>query len=59
MPLLSVYRWLYQRTDGRFTWIGGLLVLLLRSVGRRTGQERTSALVYLNDGEDIVVVASI
>ena len=58
MNLLSVYQWLYETTDGRFTWLGGLPVLLLRTVGRKSGQERTAALVYLQDGQDLVVVAS-
>src|SRR2546428_4388525 len=58
MNLLSVYQWLYEMTDGRLTWLGGLPVLLLRTVGRRTGHERTAALVYLKDGKSLVVVAS-
>ena len=58
MNVLSIYQWLYEMTDGRFTWLAGLPVLLLRTVGRQTGQERTAALVYLKDGKDLVVVAS-
>jgi F420H(2)-dependent quinone reductase len=58
MDLLYVYQWLYEKTDGRFTWLGGLPVLLLRTVGRKSGQERTAALVYLQDGKNFVVVAS-
>jgi len=58
MDPLSIYQWLYEKTDGRFTWLGGLPVLLLRTVGRKSGQERTAALVYLQDGDDLVVVAS-
>lgn len=58
MDPLSIYQWLYEKTDGRFTWLGGLPVLLLRTIGRKTGQERTAALVYLKDGSDMVVVAS-
>jgi deazaflavin-dependent oxidoreductase (nitroreductase family) len=55
---LSIYQWLYEKTDGRFTWLGGLPVLLLRTTGRKTGAERTAALVYLKDGDSFVVVAS-
>lgn len=33
-------------------------VLLLTSRGRRSGQERTSALLHLRDGERFVVIAS-
>ena len=58
MDLLSIYQWLYERTDGRFTWLVGLPVLLLRTTGRKTGKERTAALVYLTDGSHLVVVAS-
>ncbi len=58
MNLLSIYQWLYETTDGRFTWLAGLPVLLLRTIGRKTGAQRTAALVYLQDGDDLVVVAS-
>jgi deazaflavin-dependent oxidoreductase (nitroreductase family) len=58
MDLLSIYQWLYEKTDGRFTWLAGLPVLLLRTIGRKSGRERTAALVYLQDGDDLVVVAS-
>jgi deazaflavin-dependent oxidoreductase (nitroreductase family) len=54
----SIYQWLYEATDGRFTWLGGLPVLLLRTVGRKSGVERTAALVYLKAGSELVVVAS-
>lgn len=50
---------LYRRTGGR---LGGRIarmpVLLLTSRGRRSGQERTSALLHLRDGERFVVIAS-
>src|SRR6266404_2787275 len=55
---LRVYQWMFETTDGRFTWLGGLPVLLLRTTGRKTGEERTAALVYLQDGNTFVVVAS-
>jgi deazaflavin-dependent oxidoreductase (nitroreductase family) len=58
MDLLSIYQWLYEKSDGRFTWLAGLPVLLLRTIGRKSGAERTSALVYLRDGGNLVVVAS-
>ncbi len=58
MDLLPIYQWIYEKTDGRFTWLAGLPVLLLRTLGRKSGQERTAALVYLQDGDDLVVVAS-
>jgi F420H(2)-dependent quinone reductase len=58
MDVLSIYQWLFEKTDGRFTWLGGLPVLLLRTIGRKSRIERTAALVYLQDGGDLVVVAS-
>jgi deazaflavin-dependent oxidoreductase (nitroreductase family) len=40
---------------GRF---GHLPVLLLTTTGRRSGRKRTTPLVYLPDGENMVVIAS-
>ncbi|MFT4572130.1 MAG: deazaflavin-dependent oxidoreductase (nitroreductase family) [Hyphomicrobiaceae bacterium] len=57
--LLKVHQWLYETTDG---FIGhslfGTPTLLLRTNGRRSGETRTSALLYLKNGEGWVVVAS-
>jgi F420H(2)-dependent quinone reductase len=58
--------WLYRRTRGRVggTWrIGAgfhnpVPICLLEHRGRRTGKIRTTPLVYLEDGDRIVVVAS-
>jgi deazaflavin-dependent oxidoreductase (nitroreductase family) len=36
----------------------GVPSLLMRSVGRKTGEARTAALVYAKDGDSFVVVAS-
>jgi deazaflavin-dependent oxidoreductase (nitroreductase family) len=55
---LYVHQWLFETTDGRITWLGGLSVLLLRTIGSKTGTLRTAALVYLEDGNDLVIVAS-
>jgi deazaflavin-dependent oxidoreductase (nitroreductase family) len=56
---LRVHQFIYERTDGR---VGhrmiGVPSLLLRTVGRRSGQPRCSALVYAKDGNDYVVVPS-
>ena len=58
--LLHVHQAVYDLSDGR---VGhrmlGVPCLLLRTTGRRTGKNRTSALVYARDGEDYVVVASL
>lgn len=58
LRLLSVYQWLFEMTDGRFTWFLGKPVLLLRTTGAKSGIERTAALVYATDGTDLVIVAS-
>ncbi len=49
----------FRRTNGRFggTLAGGP-VLLLITTGRKTGQRRTTPLLYLRDGDDYVIVAS-
>jgi deazaflavin-dependent oxidoreductase (nitroreductase family) len=50
---------LYRLSGGR---LGGHLgkapVLLLHHVGRRSGEERISPVVYLEDGDNLVIVAS-
>ena len=51
----GVYRLTGGRVLGRF---GKSPVLLLNTVGRKTGQRRTTPLLYLPDGENMVIVAS-
>lgn len=59
MDLLTVHQRLYERTGGALGHrLIGVPSLLLRTTGRRTGQTRTSALVYARDGGDYLVVAS-
>jgi deazaflavin-dependent oxidoreductase (nitroreductase family) len=50
------FRWSKGRIGGRF--LRGAPVLLLTSTGRKSGQPRTTPLLYLRDGERLVVVAS-
>jgi len=38
--------------------LGHLPVLLLTTTGRRSGRKRTIPLVYLSDGENMVIIAS-
>jgi deazaflavin-dependent oxidoreductase (nitroreductase family) len=58
-PLLTVHQWLYERSDGRIgASLGGRPMLLLRTRGRRTGQPRTAALLYVRDGDAYAVIAS-
>lgn len=59
---VAVYRW----TGGLLgsTWrVGaafprGVPVLLLTTIGRKSGQPRTAPLLFIEDGNDVVVVAS-
>ena len=63
MGLQSAFLRLHQ---GLYVSSGGLIghrmigvpSLLLRSVGRKTGEPRSAALVYAKDGDSFIVVAS-
>jgi deazaflavin-dependent oxidoreductase (nitroreductase family) len=58
---MGVHTFLYQRTGGRLGHtIPGVpgKMLLLDHVGAKSGTKRTSPLLYVRDGEDLVVVAS-
>jgi deazaflavin-dependent oxidoreductase (nitroreductase family) len=58
-PLLSVHQWLYEQSDGRIgASLGGRPMLLLRTIGRRSREPRTAALLYVRDGDAYVVIAS-
>lgn len=58
--------WLYRKTNGRIggTWrVGsafprGIPMCLLTTRGRKSGEPRTAPLLYLLDGERVVLVAS-
>ncbi len=50
---------LYRVTGGRFGGrVGAAPILLLTTIGHRSGKERTAPLLYLKDGHDLVVVGS-
>jgi F420H(2)-dependent quinone reductase len=56
---LVVHQWLYVHSDGRIgRSIGGRPMLLLRTVGRKTKEPRTSALLYVPEGDAFAVIAS-
>ena len=56
---LTVHQTIYERTGGVLGHrLLGRPTLLLHTRGRRTGQPRTSALLYGKDGNDLLVVAS-
>jgi deazaflavin-dependent oxidoreductase (nitroreductase family) len=58
--------WVYRKTNGRLagkwrvgrTWLKGLPVCLVTSTGRKSGLARTTPLLRLRDGRDVIVVAS-
>ncbi len=49
----------YQRTDGEVghEW-QGTITLLLTTTGRKSGEERTTPLIYQPHGDDYLIVAS-
>ncbi|MFJ9909914.1 nitroreductase family deazaflavin-dependent oxidoreductase [Streptomyces sp. NPDC101152] len=57
--LARLNAWLFRKTRGK---VGGSYqkapVLLLNHVGRKSGQARTSPLIYLDDEPRLVVIAS-
>lgn len=56
---LTLHQWLYVKTDGRIgASLAGRPMLLLRTVGRRSGQPRTNALLHIPTGTGWAVFAS-
>ncbi|MGQ4596605.1 nitroreductase/quinone reductase family protein [Nocardia sp. R6R-6] len=58
--VLKAHQWVYENSGG---FVGHRLLLgnptlLLRTVGRKSGKERISALTYARDGEQYLVTAS-
>jgi deazaflavin-dependent oxidoreductase (nitroreductase family) len=51
---------LYKLTGGRFLprWFDGAPVMVLETVGRRSGRPRANPILYLRHGEKLVVMAS-
>jgi deazaflavin-dependent oxidoreductase (nitroreductase family) len=50
----------YRETNGDVGYLwNGAPALLLTTIGHKTGQPRTSALIFGRDGDDYLVVASI
>lgn len=57
--MIGAHTWAYRRTGGGFGGrMGPNQILLLTTVGRRSGLRRTWPLVYFRDGDRLVVVAS-
>jgi deazaflavin-dependent oxidoreductase (nitroreductase family) len=53
-----VERYLETNGEDGFYWRNGTTILLLFTKGRKTGQERTHALIFRPHGDDYLVVAS-
>ncbi|HKJ25183.1 MAG TPA: nitroreductase family deazaflavin-dependent oxidoreductase [Myxococcota bacterium] len=57
--ITAVHRWVYVTSGGRIGHkLGRQPMLLLHTVGRKTGAPRTTPLLYVRDGERFLVVAS-
>ena len=56
---LDLHQFIYERTGGLVGHrLGRVRTLLLRTRGRKSGETRTAALLYLMDGDHFVVVGS-
>ena len=55
----GVHAGVYRATNGKvFGSMGKSPILLLNTVGRKSGKKRTTPLLYVMDGEDFVLIAS-
>jgi deazaflavin-dependent oxidoreductase (nitroreductase family) len=65
-PFIALYRrlgpaidpWLMRRTGGHIATVYGFPMLLLTTVGAKSGLRRTSPLLYARDGDDFAVVGT-
>jgi deazaflavin-dependent oxidoreductase (nitroreductase family) len=59
-PMSRINTWLYRLSGGKIggRWTYGAPVMLLTFKGRKTGQMRTTPLLYVKDGGTVVTVAS-
>lgn len=59
-PMSKINTWIYRASGGRWgaKFSHGAPVCLLVTTGRKTGEPRTAPLLYLERGDDIVLVAS-
>lgn len=57
--MTRIHIFLYRKSKGKIlNKILGMPVLLLTTTGRKSGQSRTSPLVYLRDDDDYLIAAS-
>ncbi|MFN2427086.1 MAG: nitroreductase family deazaflavin-dependent oxidoreductase [Candidatus Binatia bacterium] len=52
--------WIYRLSGGRVgaRWMYGAPVMLLTTIGRKSGQQRTTPLLYIEDGRRVITVGS-
>jgi len=55
-----VNAWIYRLSGGKVggRWMYGAPILLLTTVGRKSGETRTAPLLYLEDGARVIIVGS-
>ena len=59
LRVLALHQFIYEKSGGRIgERIGRSPMLLLRTTGRKTGRQRTAALLYHRDGGNYIVVGS-
>lgn len=56
----AVNTWIYRLSGGRIgaRWMYGAPIMLLTTIGRKSGQKRTTPLLYIEDGQRVVTVGS-
>ncbi len=57
--ITKVHRWIYTRSGGRVgATLGGIPMILLTTTGRKSGEQRTTPLLSMKDGDRFIVVGS-
>jgi deazaflavin-dependent oxidoreductase (nitroreductase family) len=58
--MAAVNTWIYRLSGGRIAgkWTHGEPMLLLTTIGRKSGEPRTVPLVYMSEGDRLIVVGS-
>lgn len=57
--IMNIHVGLYRGTNGSIGGrLGGRPMLLLLTIGRKSGQERTTPIMYTRDGDDYILIAS-
>jgi deazaflavin-dependent oxidoreductase (nitroreductase family) len=54
----GIHEFWYRMTGGLVGGWAGAPMLLLTTTGRKSGAQRTTPLLFMRDGEDLVVIAS-